>query len=102
MKQREKEDIYKYWYLKDLRLADDVATYEDRYKVRKCDEADHLESIIAITRQKMFDEVMLDIFRILELGPYDKRILKNKGNRVLDEPLKLCYYSFIEINNCTK
>ena len=43
MKQREKEDIYKYWYLKDLRLADDVATYEDRYKVRKCDEADHLE-----------------------------------------------------------
>lgn len=25
MKQREKEDIYKYWYLKDLRLADDVA-----------------------------------------------------------------------------
>lgn len=81
MKQREKEDIYKYWYLKDLRLVDDVATYEDRYKVRKCDEADHLESIIAITRQKMFDEVMLDIFRILELGPYDKRILKNKGNR---------------------
>lgn len=51
------------------------------YKIRKCDEADHLESIIAITRQKMFNEVMLDIFRILELGPYDKRILKNKENR---------------------
>jgi hypothetical protein len=33
MKQREKEDIYKYWYLKDLRLADDVATYaQNKYR----------------------------------------------------------------------
>ena len=78
MNKSEREKILQYWYLKDLRLSDDVATYEDRYKIRKSDEADHLESIIAITRQKMFDEVMLDIFRILELGPYDKRILKNK------------------------
>lgn len=78
MNKSEREKIYQYWYRKDLRLTDDVATYEDRYKICKCDEADHLESIIAITRQKMFNEVMLDIFRILELGPYDKRILKNK------------------------
>lgn len=78
MNKSEREKLYQYWYNKDLRLSDDVATYEDRYKIRKCDEADHLESIIAITRQKMFDEVMLDIFRILELGPYDKRILKNR------------------------
>lgn len=78
MNKSEREKLYQYWYNKDLRLSDDVATYEDRFKIRKCDEADHLESIIAITRQKMFDEVMLDIFRILELGPYDKRILKNK------------------------
>lgn len=78
MNKSEREKILQYWYLKDLRLSDDVVTYEDRYKIRKCDELDHLESIIAITRQKMFDEVMLDIFRILELGPYDKRILKNK------------------------
>ena len=81
MNKSEREKIYQYWYRKDLRLSDDVVTYEDRYKIRKCDEVDHLESIIAITRQKMFDEVMLDIFRILELGPYDKRILKNKENR---------------------
>lgn len=81
MNKSERDKIYQYWYRKDLRLSDDVATYEDRYKIRKCDEADHLESIIAITRQKMFNEVMLDIFRILELGPYDKRILKNKENR---------------------
>lgn len=78
MNKSEREKILQYWYLKDLRLSDDVVTYEDRFKIRKCDELDHLESIIAITRQKMFDEVMLDIFRILELGPYDKRILKNK------------------------
>ncbi len=81
MNKSEREKILQYWYLKDLRLTDDVVTYEDRYKIRKCDEVDHLESIIAITRQKMFNEVMLDIFRILELGPYDKRILKNKENR---------------------
>lgn len=78
MNKSEREKIYQYWYRKDLRLTDDVATYEDRYKIQKCDEVDHLESIIAITRQKMFNEVMLDIFRILELGPYDIRILKNK------------------------
>lgn len=78
MNKSEREKIYQYWYLKDLRLSDDVATYEDRYKIRKCDESDHLESIIAITRQKMFNEVMGDIFRILELGPYDKANLKGK------------------------
>ena len=81
MNKSEREKVLQYWYLKDLRLTDDVVTYEDRYKIRKCDEVDHLESIIAITRQKMFNEVMLEIFQILELGPYDKRILKNKENR---------------------
>ena len=81
MKQKEKELIYQYWYLKDLRLSDDVATYEDRYKIRKCDEVDHLESIIAITRQKVFNEVMGDIFRILELGPYDRKKLKDKNKK---------------------
>lgn len=77
----EREKIYQYWYLKDLRLSDDVVTYEDRYKIRKCDELDHLESIIAITRQKMFNEVMGDIFRILELGPYDRQKLKGKNKK---------------------
>lgn len=81
MNKSEREKIYQYWYRKDLWLSDDVVTYEDRYRLRKCDEVDHLESIIAITRQKMFNEVMLEIFQILELGPYDKRILKNKENR---------------------
>lgn len=47
-------------------------------RLRKCDEVDHLESIIAITRQKMFNEVMLEISQILELGPYDKAYLKQK------------------------
>lgn len=79
MNKSEKEKILQYWYLKDLRLTDDVVTYEDRYKIRKCDEVDHLESIIAITRQKMFNEVMLEIFQILELGPYDKTNLKQKN-----------------------
>lgn len=79
MKQKEKDDFYSYWYHKDLRLTDDVVTYENRYRLRKCDEVDHLESIIAITRLKMFDEVMLELSRILELGPYDKSYYKNKN-----------------------
>lgn len=79
MKQKEKDDLFSYSYHKDLRLSDDVVTYEDRYRLRKCDEVDHLESIIAITRQKMFNEVMLEIFQILELGPYDKTHLKQKN-----------------------
>lgn len=81
MNKSEREKIYQYWYNKDLRLTDDVVTYEDRYKVRKCDELDHLESVIAITRQKMFDEVMGDIFRILELGPFDRKKLKDKNKK---------------------
>lgn len=81
MNKSEREKILQYWYLKDLRLSDDVVTYEDRYKIRKCDELDHLESVIAITRQKMFNEVMGDIFRILELGPYDRRNLKDKNKK---------------------
>lgn len=93
MNKSEREKIYQYWYRKDLRLSDDVVTYEDRYKIRKCDEADHLESIIAITQQKMFNEVMLDIFRILELRPYDIRILKNKTDiGALNELLYLFYF----------
>lgn len=79
MKQKEKDDLFSYCYHKDLRLSDDVVTYEDRYRLRKCDEVDHLESIIAITRQKMFNEVMLEIFQILDLGPYDKTNLKQKN-----------------------
>ena len=43
MKQKEKDDLFSYWYHKDLRLSDDVVTYEDRYKIRKCDEVDHLK-----------------------------------------------------------
>ena len=81
MNKSEREKILQYWYLKDLRLTDDVVIYEDRYKIRKCDEADHLESIIAITRQKVFNEVMGDIFRILELGPYDRKKLKDKNKK---------------------
>lgn len=81
MNKLEREKVLQYWYLKDLRLTDDVVTYEDRYKIRKCDEADHLESIIAITRQKMFNEVMGDIFRILEIGPFDRKILKDKNKK---------------------
>lgn len=81
MNKSEREKILQYWYLKDLRLSDDVVTYEDRYKIRKCDELDHLESIIAITRQNMFNEVMGDIFRILELGPYDRQNLKDKNKK---------------------
>lgn len=73
MKEKEKELLLKYYYNKDLRLHDDVVTYENRYCIRDCDEVDHLESIISIVRQKMFHEIMFDIFRILKIGPFEQR-----------------------------
>lgn len=71
MKTKEKEILYNYIYHKDLRLTDDIVTYENRYRVRECDEVDHLESIIAITRKKAFDEFTLEIFKLLNIGPYE-------------------------------
>lgn len=73
MTEKEKEKIYDYWYHKNLKLQDDVVTYENRYLIRDCDEEDHLESIISITRKKAFDEFTLDIFKLLNLGPYERK-----------------------------
>lgn len=50
-----------------MRLYDDLVTYSNRYQVRDTDEIDHLESIISIVRKKTFDEVMLEVFRLLDL-----------------------------------
>lgn len=91
MKQKEKELIYQYWHLKDLRLSDDVATYEDRYKIRKCDEVDHLESIIAITRQKKkcLMRLCLRFSKYSSLDRMTKEYLKIKKIGALNELLCL-------------
>ena len=48
MRENEKNLLYQYYFAKEMRLKDDIATYEDRYKIRYCDEVDHLESNISI------------------------------------------------------
>lgn len=48
-------------------------TDENRYQVRSTDEVEHLESIISIVRKKTFDEVMLEVFRLLDLPPFQSK-----------------------------
>ena len=73
MKIKEKELLLHYYYNKSQRLSDDCVTYENRYQVRSTDEVDHLESIISIVRKKTFDEVMLEVFRLLDLPPFQSK-----------------------------
>ena len=73
MTEKEKTKLYAYYVNKDLRLNDDCVTYANRYLVRKADELDHLESIISIVRKKTFDEVMLEVFRLLDLPPFQSK-----------------------------
>ncbi len=72
MTEKEKTKLYAYYVNKDLRLNDDCVTYADRYLIRKADEIDHLESIISIVRKKMFNETMLEVFRLLNLPPFNR------------------------------
>lgn len=72
MTEKEKTKLYAYYVNKDLRLNDDYVTYADRYSIRKADEVDHLESIISIVRKKMFNETMLEVFRLLNLPPFNR------------------------------
>ena len=72
MTEKEKTKLYAYYVNKDLRLNDDYVTYADRYLIRKADEIDHLESIISIVRKKMFNETMLEVFRLLNIQPFNR------------------------------
>ena len=73
MTEKEKTKLYAYYINKDMRLYDDLVTYSNRYQVRDTDEIDHLESIISIVRKKIFDEVMLEVFRLLDLPPFQSK-----------------------------
>ena len=46
-----------------------------KYNLRECDEIDYLESIIAKTRHKAFNDFEFDIIRLLDL-PLDYLIQK--------------------------
>ena len=73
MTEKEKTKLYAYYINKDMRLYDYLVTYSNRYQVRDTDEIDHLESIISIVRKKTFDEVMLEVFRLLDLPPFQSK-----------------------------
>lgn len=73
MKQKELEKLYAYYLSKYDRLHTDVVDYTDRYRIRDCDQLDHLESIIAITRLQAFEEFALEVSRLLEIGVFDNK-----------------------------
>lgn len=65
MRQREIELLLQYYINKEERLHMDIIDYSDRYRLRNCDQVDHLESIIAITRYQAFKEFFSEIMEIL-------------------------------------
>lgn len=67
MTQLEKEKLIRYIYNKQTSLEQDTRLMLDKYNLRKCDEIDYLENIIAITRQKAFNDYMFDVIRLLDL-----------------------------------
>lgn len=71
MKQSEKDILIKYFYHKEQFLENDIVGYGNKYLLRDCDQVDHLESIIAITRKQAFIEFKNDVERLLKLPPYD-------------------------------
>lgn len=71
MTSKELELVIKYFYNKDQFLKNDIVTYSDRYRLRNCDQVDHLESIIAITRFEAFTEFRNELSHLLKISPYD-------------------------------
>lgn len=65
MRQKEIELLLRYYISKEERLHMDIVDYADRYRLRECDQVDHLESIIAITRYQAFKEFFSEIMDIL-------------------------------------
>ena len=55
MTQNEKDLLMAYIYNKQTRLEQDSRLMIDKYNLRKCDEVDFLENIIATTREKAFN-----------------------------------------------
>lgn len=75
MTQNEKDTLMIYIYNKQTNLEQDSRLMLDKYNLRECDEIDYLESIIATTRQKAFNDFAFDIIRLLDL-PLDYLIQK--------------------------
>lgn len=80
MKQREIENLLNYYIQKEARLHCDIIDYSDRYRLRDCDQVDHLESIIAITRYQAFLEYSKEISRLLEINAFPSRKRPEGGN----------------------
>lgn len=67
MTQSEKDLLSAYIYNRQSSLEQDTKLMIDKYNLRKCDEIDYLENIIAITREKAFNEFAFDIVRLLKM-----------------------------------
>lgn len=68
MRQREKDLLMAYFYNYEIRLEDNVNSYDIRACRRRLDSLDHLEEIIAKERLNMFKSVREDIIRLLMIG----------------------------------
>lgn len=67
MRKKEALSVVEYFYHMQARLEAAIADCSYRYVRRELDSVDLLEEIIAKERLKMFNEVMFDVLKILEL-----------------------------------
>lgn len=86
MKNKEIEKLLNYYIQKEARLYCDIIDYADRYRLRDCDQLDHLESIIAITRYQAFLEYSNEVSRLLEINALPRR--ERPEGRTLDSLTK--------------
>lgn len=61
------DKIIIYLYNKQNSLEDEYNEHENYYKYRRKDENDYLESIIALTRKNLINEIIGDIMLILNI-----------------------------------
>lgn len=66
MTNKEKEKLYEYFYVAEIRLEENVDIWDMRATRRRLDCVDHLEEILAKEQLKTFRAVRDDIFNVLK------------------------------------
>lgn len=66
MTNKEKEKLYEYFYVAEIRLEENVDIWDMRATRRRLDSVDHLEEILAKEQLKTFRAVRDDILNLLK------------------------------------
>ncbi len=66
MTEKEKEKLYEYFYIAEIRLEENVDIWDMRATRRRLDCVDHLEEILAKEQLKTFRAVRDDILSLLK------------------------------------